>query len=353
MKNSIMDGLVFYYRLRRYIQDHKITHRKQFDKLRRIFFDNLWQTAASKIGAKAESFGYGFVRVNYNSHFTFVLNSMVMLDNHLTLKIAGNKALVLRLLKEQNIPIQNYLEYDIYNLSKAYRFLKEHDTSCVVKPAGSTGSGNGITTKIQTYEQLKKASYLAATFDKRLLIEEEIPGDSFRLLYLNGQLLDVVKRQAPQVIGDGKHNLKYLILKENQDRLKGDPIVALSPLEIDYECKLNLQHRGYSLSHVPKESEKISVKTAVNQNRYTENESISEGIHPSIISMGQNIAKLLNWKLLGVDLITPDISKPLDKVHGVVNEINTTPGLHHHYLIKNKENTVPIAESILEYILKQ
>ncbi|KPK29056.1 MAG: hypothetical protein AMJ61_00535 [Desulfobacterales bacterium SG8_35_2] len=330
-----------------------MTHRKQFEKLRCRFFDNLWQNAAKKIGAKAERFGYGFTKVNYNSHFTFVLNSMVMLDNHLTLKIAGNKPLVLRLLKEQNIPTQKYLEFDIYDLSKAYKFLKAQAASCVVKPAGSTGSGNGITTKIHTYEQLKKASYLAATYDKRLLIEEEIPGDSFRLLYLNGQLLDVVKREAPHVVGDGMHNFKHLILKENQERLKGDPIIALSPLEIDYECILNLQHLGYSLSHIPNKSEKIPVKTAVNQNRCTENESLKQGVHPSIIVMGTNIAKLLNWKLLGVDLITTDISKPLDEVQGVVNEINTTPGLHHHYLIKNKEIAAPIAESILEYIFKQ
>nr|HQU71074.1 hypothetical protein [Calditrichia bacterium] len=56
--------------------------------------------------------------------------------------------------------------------------------------------------------------------------------------------------------------------------------------------------------------------------------------------------------LLGVDLITPDVSRPLDEVGGVINEINTNPGLHHHYLVNNLSRENRVAERIIAYILE-
>lgn len=353
MKKLFTDFLVFYYRIRRYLQDHRVVERPRFEKFRCRFYKELWQDTAAKMTAKIEDFGHGYFKISRNSQYTFVLEAKVMLDDHLSLRMAGNKPLVHRILSEHDYPIQDYLEYNVHSLSKAYQFIQKAGRPCVVKPAAATGAGNGITTKIQTFKELRRASLWAATFHDRLLIEEEIPGASYRLLYLNGKFIDAVRRDLPLVIGDGRRTIKELMQRETQRRLSGDEIISLAPLDIDYECKLCLKYRKLSLKYVPETGEKIALKTVCNQNTSAENESVRERVHPSIIKAGSEIANIFRLKLVGVDLITQDITRPLREVGGVINEINTNPGLHHHYLIKNKQDNAGVAQAILEYILSR
>jgi len=342
---------VFYWRVRRYIQDHRVADRPKYETFRDRFYEELWRETAAKINTKIEDFGHGYYKISDDEAETFVMRAKVQLDDHLSLRMAGNKPLVHRILSEGNFPVQDYCEYSMTSLQKAYDFMQKKGGSCVVKPAAGSGAGNGVVTKITNYKRLRKASLWAATFSPRLLVEEEIPGDSYRLLYLNGKFLDAVRRDPPHVEGDGKSSLAELMRSENADRLKGDTIKALSPLVVDLEAELALHQQGLKLSHTPSKGEKVRVKTVCNQNRYTENESITDSVHPSIIEAGEKIANIFNLKLLGVDLITPDVTKPLEEVGGVINEINTNPGIHHHYLVKNRDHGVDIAGSIIQYIL--
>lgn len=353
MRKVYTDLSVAYYRLRRFLQDHKVADRPRFEKLRYRFYEDLWRKTAAEMGAEIADFGHGYFKISRASQYTFVLESKVMLDDHLSLRMAGNKPLVQRILSEHNYPIQDYLEYNIHGLSKAFAFMQKAGRPCVVKPAAGSGAGNGITTKILSFKELRKASLRAATFSPRLLIEEEIPGASYRLLYLDGKFIDAVRRDSPLVEGDGRHSIKELVELENQKRLSGPEIIALSPLEVDDECKLCLKQRKLKPAYVPRAGETVPLKTVVNQNAAAQNESVRAQVHQGIIEAGSQIARLFRLKLVGVDLITPDITRPLKELGGVINEINTNPGLHHHYLIKNKEENAGVARQILEYILNQ
>lgn len=350
IKNITNDLQVHITRVRRYLQDHRVADRPRFEKFRFRFYEELWRQTAADMGAEIEDFGNGYFKITYNGDWTFVLEAKVMLDDHLSLRMAGNKPLVHRLLSEGNYPIQDYCEYSLHNLGKALDFIRKTGGPCVVKPAAGSGAGNGITTKILTRRQLKKASLWAATFSPRLLIEQEIPGDSYRLIYLGGEFLDAVRRDPPVVTGDGRSSIKKLMLQENRRRLSAAKLSALSPLVIDYETVLCLRRQGLKLGYVPGQGEKVVLKTVCNQNTAAENESVTAEVHPDTIRYGAEIARMFKLELVGVDLITPDVSKPLEAVGGVINEINTNPGIHHHYLINNPAEGVPVAQKIIEYI---
>jgi hypothetical protein len=49
---------------------------------------------AKEASAKIDSVGYGFYRLKRDGFSTFVRHGEVMLDDHLTLDIVGNKPLV-------------------------------------------------------------------------------------------------------------------------------------------------------------------------------------------------------------------------------------------------------------------
>jgi len=48
------------------------------------------------------------------------------------------------------------------------------------------------------------------------LVEQQAQGDVYRLLYLNGKLLDAVQRSSPSVLADGRSSIRKLIQLETK-----------------------------------------------------------------------------------------------------------------------------------------
>lgn len=351
VRTAVRKGAVTWWQFRNRLQRH-IDYRG-FTQLAGRFYADMWAEAAERIGATVEDIGYGFLRILRKGCETFVNNASVMLDNHLVLQLAGNKPLFHKLLREWGYDAPAHCEYDLASLQRAEAFMRQASGPCVVKPAAAGAAGKGVTTNVRNARELRRASYLASAFSRSLLIEQQVPGDSYRLLYLNGEFLDAVRREPPRVQGDGRSSLRELIARENQRRLQADPIAALHPITCDLECKLTLQLQGRKLSTVPPAGLWVQVKTVVNQNASRENHSVRAQVHPDIIALGAELAGKLRIQLAGFDVMTPDISRKLEEVGGVINEVNTKPGLHHHYLISDREQGVPLAERILEFLLSK
>jgi hypothetical protein len=65
----------------------------QFLELHKEFYSDLWRKAAQNIGAEFSVWKFGYYRISRNGLTTVVEKSSVMLDDHLTLDIMGNKFL--------------------------------------------------------------------------------------------------------------------------------------------------------------------------------------------------------------------------------------------------------------------
>ncbi len=324
-----------------------------FATLRTSYYQQYWENVSSSLNATLEDIGQGYYRIKKDGLSTYVKLSDVMLDDHLSLKIAGNKPLTHRLLSEVGYTGPRYLGYTLENLDGAKEFLDSLDVPVVVKPASDTGAGNGITTGITTEKQLVDASIFASAVNKNMLVEEQIKGDSYRLLYLNGEFIDAVRRDKPVLIGDGSSTISQLIKMENDKRTNSGIVTALSPITISEEMHAYLGNQGFSLSSVPKESQSVTLKLVVNENSSNENHIVRDQVHSSIINLGAELISVLDLKLVGVDLITPDITVPLEDCGGVINELNTTPGLHHHDLVFEKDQIINVGEKVIDFIFKQ
>ncbi len=325
----------------------------KFSGLQKKFYIDFWKSAADVIGASVTNVGYGYFRIDKGDKKTYVRDYNVMLDDNVTLKIAGNKPFVLNILNDGGFPTPRYLEYKIDEVEKAQQFLVDLGRNVVIKPASGTGAGRGVTTHIDDEVKVRKASFFAASFCETLLIEEQVKGDSFRLLYLNGMFVDAIRRDPPFVIGDGKNTIQTLVKKENDKRIQSAEVLTFHPLIIDMECKLKLKEQGLDYKSVIDAEKKVIIKTVVNQNSCFENHIVRDSVHPSIIETGKNVVTELGITLGGIDVITQDISKSLAEVNGIINEINTTPGLHHHILVAEKDEILPVGSMVLDYIFKQ
>jgi cyanophycin synthetase len=274
-----------------------------------------------------------------------------MLVGPVTLTLAGNKPLVSRMLQDHGHPVGPFVEFTLADLARADSFLEKLRGPAVVKPGISGASGRGVTLGIRTTRDLRRAASLAATFSKTILIEQQASGPSYRLLYIDGEFIDAIERRPPCIAGDGRHTLGQLIRQENARRLRGVAPLAMQPLVVDVELKRCLADQELTLSSVIPAGKSVMVKAVVNENTAAENSNVRDRVHPDTIRRGAEIARLLRIRLAGHDVITTDISRPLDETGGVFNEVNTTPGLQHHYLIDDPRRVFPVMDRLLEVLL--
>ena len=313
------------------------------------FYRGLWRSTAARLGAVILDLPGGFLEVRLGQRVTRVKQGRVMLDDLVTLSLAGNKVVVHALLMNERLPVPAHLSYTLDKVEKGWDFLKGQGGPCVVKPVSDTGGGHGVTTGVETRWQLSQASALAATCSRELLIERQVEGDNYRLLYLDGVLIDALRRGPPTVIGDGRSSIRQLIRRENLKRAKSGRAV-LGPITIDLDCRSTLRQVGLSLHSVPAADQKVRVKTATNECSERDNQTVLEQIGPSLTKEGARAASIVGARLAGVDVITKDPATPLEG-SGVIVEVNTTPGIKHHYMVRNSEQKVEVAVPIMRCLL--
>jgi len=324
--------------------------RKRFRELRTTFYADYWRRVAANMQASFDDLGSGFFRLSRNAQHTYVSGYFVQIDDFVTLKIAGNKSLSQKLLHEAGLPVPANLEYTSETLDAAVGFLQQLGGPAVVKPASGAG-GSGISTGITDESMLRSATKSAAAGgSSRFLIEKQIAGDNFRLLYINGELVDVIQRDRPAVTGDGKTSIKGLIKSENARRLNGAPIISLSFLSNDNDVLSFLAKSGLRPDSVPGNGERVVVKDASNQNNARENHRITVPIHPSFNDLGRRVCKVLDIRLLGIDIMATTLETSLEESGGAINEVNTTPAFHHHELISNATDECRAGQLAIEYI---
>ena len=333
-----------------YMDFRSVARILKYRKLREEYYQSLWAQSADHIDADITPDHFGFTKISKGNWATYVKQYEMMFDSPLMLNILGNKALVYELLSQLQAPVVPHQVYTVSSQDLAVSFLQQN-TKVVVKPASGTGGGRGVTTHISTAKQLKAATRLAARFDRDLIVEKQIEGQNFRLLFLDGQFIDAIRRDPPVVTGDGSHTIRQLIRMENRRREKDRPFRALSPLVIDNDLKNWMRLNDITLADIPRKNQVVQVKSATNENDSSGNVNITALLSPEIISRCSQIVSDIGVKFAGVDLMCRDITGTFSSENCYIGEVNTTPGLHHHYLIANKSEGCAVAEVALQYLL--
>jgi cyanophycin synthetase len=313
------------------------------------FYARMWKEAAEAVGASIEDLGLGVFEVRRGDACTRVVQNSTSMDDLATFCIARSKPVIYRLLKQHDLRTPRYAEFAIHDMRPAVALLETVRGDCVVKPGSGTGGGRGITTGIRTRWQLARAAFAASLFSDDLLIEEQIAGNNYRLLYLDGKLLDAVVRQPPDVTADGRSSVLRLVQGVNAERLECGPKLAHGLLTIDLDMKRTLAKQGYTLASVPPAGTVLTLKTAINENAGPDNVTATGQLGEALIEEGARAAALARVRLAGVDIITRDPGVSLKESGGVILEVNTPPGYYWHY--NKREGAFPLAVHVLKALL--
>jgi cyanophycin synthetase len=321
--------------------------------VRNAVYAEIWRDAAGKVGAQVRDLGSGFLEVSRGGASLKVWQQVNPLDDPVTLRLALDKPVVHRLLSEANVPVPEHLEWSFADYQPALEFVTAAQGPCVVKAASGTGGGEGTTAGVDSPARLMRARLRAGRFGGRLLIERQVPGPVYRLLFLDGELIDVIRHVPPRLTGDGRSTVEGLIAIENERRLEGEGDKGLSLLDVGLDTIFTLERQGLRLASVVPAGKEIAVQTVTNDNRIEDTTTIREGLHPELVDASRRAALAVGLRLAGVDVITPDASEPLERAGGVVAEVNGTPGIHHHYHVADKANATPVAVPILKQALEE
>jgi len=311
----------------------------------------MWRAAAEQIGAELRQLGGDFLEISRNGRRTRVMRDITPLDDLVTRAFALDKPLVQAALTEAGVPVAEYVDFSPANLEPGLAFLARANGPIVVKPAQGTGAGYGVTTGVRKQRDLRRAVAWAAADSARVLVERQHPGDVLRVLVLDGQVIDVVRRCRPAVTGDGRSGVGALILAESRRRLEAGWDAAFKPLRVDLDCLLTLRSQGLSLDAVLPEGRRVEVKGVTNENAPEDNASVIDAVDEGLIADAATAAQCVGLTLAGVDVCTERLDGGLATGGGIVLEVNPTPGLHHHYRLRDPDRAVDVAVPILERLL--
>src|SRR5258706_4280199 len=155
---------------------------------RSYFYTELWRDAASQLGAAIDVLRSEFLEIRRGQDCTRVQQTTTALEHAITVEVAKNKPLVHRLLAKRQLRTPNYCEFTLNEIAKAADFVEDVASKCVVKPANG-GCGRGGRTCVCGGFSLIRAAASAAVYGNSLIGEQQLAGDVFRLLYLDGVLL--------------------------------------------------------------------------------------------------------------------------------------------------------------------
>lgn len=356
------------------IRQRTSTARRTERRHQDAYYRDLWIDAAAHVGADAHALDDGALEVTLGTSVVRVRGTHCSIDDREVLQRAGDKVLVHRLLGEAGLPAPEHVTFTLAEFERAREFLAGVPGDCVVKPGQDSAAGSGVTTLVRSPRDLVAAAAVAAGVGARssrvarakgrvcrlavtygqlaavpLLIERQVVGGNYRLLYLDGELVDAIRRGVPSVVGDGRSNVGDLVERLNAHRLRAGGVIGQSLVRRDLDCERTLADQGLTFASVPAAGVEVRIKTTINQSAADTNHPARHELCASIVEQAARAAEIVGVRWAGVDVITPDPTVALARSGGRILEVNTTPGLamHHH----GRPGQVEPAKVLLERLL--
>lgn len=200
----------------------------------------------------------------------------------------------------------------------------------VIKPIdGNHGKGN--TTNITNREQAIKAFEAAKAYSRSVIIERFITGYDFRCLVINNKFICAALRTPASVVGDGVHNIQWLIDEVNKDPRRGyGHEKVLTQITMDQFTQKMLDDAGITLETIPPKGKRVLLKPTANLSTGGTSTDVTDEVHPANIFMFERIARIIGLDICGIDVMATDLRTPVAENGGAVLEVNAAPGFRMH-----------------------
>lgn len=322
--------------LRRTYHERSGAQRLDINRIEQRMLCSLYRKAAADLGLEVCEMGQALCITGGGKTF-HTWGCATDLDTSPLYMITEDKLLVRTLFQERGFSIPEGRAFDWRDRSAGVQYALSLGRPCVVKPASFTSGGKGVATRLTTRSDIARAFRFAGLFASQVLIEEFIPGDCYRFLIYKGKCLSVLRRDLPAVIGNGAATVLELAQTENRNRIQNsdwqEGAPYWMPLPIDASALRHLKRQGLNWNYVPSAGEPVQLAGASNLGLGTTYTEVLDRAHPGTIRAAEQAAAAIGMTIAGVDIICPAIEVP----GYCILEINVSPGIEGHYILRNPE----------------
>jgi len=243
---------------------------------------------------------------------TYTTSNFNNLESH---RLAKNKPESNSIFAENNIPVP---KHSIINNSNKDYYMNNYniDFPCVLKPVDGM-QGIDVNTFIKNIDQFKLIlNNLLLKYDK-IMFENQVYGDNYRIFIFNNKIIDIVKREQPFVIGNGKKSAIELIYERNTNQ-ENNNLFPTTNIDWNY-----IKDQGYDKMSIVENNKKIFITNTINFHNGATVLRIDLDKVPQINKdIFIKAHKLINLECSGIDYMSSDIYIPYNENDGHIIEIN-------------------------------
>ncbi|MEM1234156.1 MAG: hypothetical protein AAGH70_08510 [Pseudomonadota bacterium] len=269
-------------------------------------------------------FGAPFLIFGYGSG-SFILNSSITEgDTSTGLSLARSKVATNQFLRQSGLPVPQ--QRPVKSEEAVVAFVREFGFPVVLKPDNQSQGRGVIAGIVDEAEALQHFRALANLYPT-ILIEEHVPGNHYRIDFMGDIRIKAVRRRAATVVGDGQRSIEALIAELNQEPVRLDPSSSTKQVVFDSDLTRTLAKQGLSVSDIPEAGRRVTLKSISNLGMGGVQENVEDEVHPENYDLCRAIARTMRLQVLGVDLLSPDISRPWYENGARICEVNAQPQL--------------------------
>ena len=242
--------------------------------------------------------------------------------------ISSDKDLTKRLLTQCGVPVPK--GRTVTTAEEAWSVAQDIGLPVVLKPIDAN-HGRGVSLDLKTQAEVHAAFDIALREEENneVIVEQFIVGEEHRLLVVGDKVVAASRGETVQIVADGVSTVEQLIdVQVNTDPRRGlEEEFPLEKIILSEQGNivLEIQKQGFEVHSVPDKGKVIIVQRTGNMAN-----DVTDDVHPQVADMAILAAKVVGLDIAGIDLVTPDVSRPLQEVHGAVVEVNAGPGLLMH-----------------------
>lgn len=213
----------------------------------------------------------------------------------------------------------------------AVKFVRKYGFPVVIKPNVS-GFSRGSYFPLTNYLSVIKAAILVKVWWPSSVIEQYLEGNNYRIVVVKDEIMSVIQRYPPFVIGDGSATIGELIDRENEIRQQMGLYPVIHPIEKDRTIERYLKKKNFSFASIPGKDEQITLFNRISLAPGGVVEIIDkQSIHPDNRELFLRILPLFGANILGVDAIFAEgITVSYKKQDVIFLEVNSRPYLRMH-----------------------
>ena len=261
--------------------------------------------------------------------------------------ISSDKDLTKRLLTQCGIPVPE--GQIVKTADEAWEAARDIGLPVVVKPLDGN-RGWGVSLDVNTEEGVRTAWTAAEKEGSEVLIERYVRGDEHRVLVVGDRVVAATRGETACITGDGTSTVEQLI----DSQINTDPRRGLAegfPLDLirlhtprGEMSLLEIQRQGLKPDSVPDKGRIVVVQRNGNLNN-----DVTDLVHPEVAAVATLAARVIGLDIAGIDIVTQDISRPLEETKGAIIEVNAGPGLLMHVKPAVGQPR-PVGKAIVEHL---